>query len=217
MKTDAQLQQDVIAELKWEPSINAAQIGVEVNDGIVTLAGHVSTYAEKRGAERSAQRVSGVRALTVEMDVKLAGSSKRTDADIAGTARNALQWRSAVPNDSVKVMVEGGWVTLSGDVDWEYQRQAAAGAVRYLTGVTGVSDQIAIKPKVSSTAVKSEIEAALKRRATSDAQTISVEVSGADVTLTGEVHSWSERDLAKHSAWGTPGVRSVVDNMTVGY
>lgn len=217
MKTDAQLQQDVIAELKWEPSINAAQIGVEVKDGIVTLAGHVSTYAEKRGAERAAQRVSGVKALTVEMDVKLAGSNKRTDADIAGSAKNALQWRSSLPKDSVKVMVESGWVTLSGNVDWEYQRQAAAGAVRYLTGVTGVSDQIVIKPKVSLTAVKSEIEAALKRRATSDAQTISVEVNGADVTLTGEVHSWSERDLARHSAWGTAGVRNVVDNMTVGY
>ena len=217
MKTDAELQQDVIAELKWEPSINAAQIGVEVKDGIVTLAGHVCTYAEKRGAERAAQRVSGVKALTVEMDVKLAGSNKRTDADIAISAKNALQGRSSLPKDSIKVMVEGGWITLSGNVDWEYQRQAAAGAVRYLTGVTGVSDQIAIKPKVSLTAVKSEIEAALKRRAASDAQTISVEVSGDDVTLTGEVHSWSERDLARHSAWGTPGVRNVVDNMTVNY
>ncbi len=217
MKTDAELQQDVIAELKWEPSINAAQIGVEVKDGIVTLAGHVSTYVEKRGAERAAQRVSGVKALTVEMDVKLAGSNKRTDADIAISAKSALQGRSSLPKDSVKVMVEDGWVTLSGNVDWEYQRQAAAGAVRYLTGVTGVSDQIAIRPKVSLTAVKSEIEAALKRRAASDAQTISVEVSGADVTLTGEVHSWAERDLARHSAWGTPGVRNVVDNMTVSY
>ena len=190
--------------------------GVEVKDGIVTLAGHVSTYAEKRGAERAAQRVSGVKALTVEMDVKLAGSNKRTYADIAGSAKNTLQRRSSLPKDSVKVMVEGGWVTLSGNVDWEYQRQAA-GAVRYLTGVTGVSDQIAIKPQVSLTAVKSEIEAALKRRAASDAQTILVEVSGADVTLTGEVHSWSERDLARPSAWGTPGVRNVVDNMTVSY
>ena len=217
MKTDTELQQDVIAELKWEPSINAAQIGVEVQDGIVTLAGHVNTYAEKRGAERAAQRVSGVKALTVEMDVKLAGSSKRTDADIAGSAKNALQWRSALPKDSVKVMVESGWITLSGDVDWEFQRQAATGAVRYLTGVTGVSNQIVLKPKVTLTAVKSEIEAALKRRAMADAQTISVEVSGADVTLTGEVNSWSERDLARHSAWGTPGVRNVVDHMTVAY
>ncbi len=217
MKTDTELQRDVIAELKWEPSVNAAEIGVEVKNGIVTLAGHVSTYAEKWDAELAAQRVSGVNALAVEMDVKLAGSSRRTDADIAGSARNVLQWTSSVPKDNVKIMVESGWVTLSGEVDWEYQRQAAASAVRYLTGVTGVSDQIVIKPKISLSAVKSEIEAALKRRAKADAQKISVEVKGGDVTLTGTVHSWSERELATHSAWGTPGVRNVVDKMTVGY
>ena len=217
MKTDIQLQQDVIAELKWEPSVNAAQIGVEVKDGIVTLAGHVSTYAEKLGAERAAQRVSGVKALAIEIDVQLSGSSKRTDADIAGAARNVLQWTSSLPKDGVKVMVESGWVTLSGEVDWEYQRQAAAKAVRYLMGVTGVSNQIAIQPNVSLSAVKSDIEAALKRRATADAQKISVEVRGADVTLSGTVHSWSERNLAKHSAWGTPGVRNVVDNMSIAY
>jgi osmotically-inducible protein OsmY len=215
MKTDAQVQQDVIAELKWEPSINAAQIGVEVKDGIVTLAGHVSSYAEKWDAERAAQRVSGVKALAVEIDVKLPGSSKRNDADIARSAKDVLQWMTYLPKDSVKVMVEDGWITLSGEVDWEYQRQAAAGGVRYLMGVTGVSDQIAVKPKVSLSAVKSDIEAALKRRATADAQKISVDVRGADVTLTGSVHSWSERDLARNAAWGTPGVRNVVDNITI--
>ena len=216
MKTDTQLQQDVIAELKWEPSVNAEQIGVEVKDGIVTLAGHVSTYAEKLGAERAAQRVSGVKALAIEMDVKLSGSGKRTDADIAGTAKNVLQWTS-FPKDGVKVMVESGCVTLSGEVDWEYQRQAAAKGVRYLMGVTGVSNQIVVKPHVSLSAVKSDIEAALKRRATADAQKISVEVRGADVTLTGTVHSWSERDLARHAAWGTSGVRNVVDHMSIAY
>ena len=217
MKTDTQLQQDVLAELKWEPSVNAAQIGVAVKDGIVTLAGHVSTYAEKLAAERAAQRVSGVKALAIDMDVKLSGSSMRNDADIAGAANNALQWTSSFPKDGVKVMVESGCVTLSGEVDWEYQRQAAAKGVRYLMGVTGVSNQIVIKPHVTSSAVKSDIEAALKRRATADAQNISVEVRGADVTLTGTVHSWSERDLARHSAWGTPGVRNVVDHMNVAY
>ena len=213
MKTDTQLQQDVTAELKWQPSVNAAQIGVEVKDGIVTLAGHVGSYAEKCDAERAAQRVSGVKALAVEMDVKLAGSSKRTDADVARAVQNVLQGTTYLPKDHVKVMVESGWVTLSGEVDWEYQRQSATAAVRYLMGVTGVSDQILIKkPKVSSSAVKSDIEAALKRRATADAQKISVEVHGADVTLTGEVHSWSERDLARNTAWGTSGVHNVQDN-----
>ena len=217
MKTDTQVQQDVIAELNWEPSVNAAQIGVEVKDGIVTLAGHVSSYAEKWDAERAAQRVSGVKALAIEMDVKLAGSSKRNDSDIARSAENVLQWTTYLPKDRVKVMVEGGCITLSGEVDWEYQRQSAAGAVRYLMGVTGVSNQIAIKSRVSSGAVKSDIEAALKRRATADARKILVEVQGADVTLTGTVHSWSERDLARNSAWGTPGVRNVVDKITVAY
>jgi osmotically-inducible protein OsmY len=217
MKTDAQVQQDVIAELKWEPSINAAQIGVEVKDGIVTLAGHVSSYAEKWNAERAAQRVSGVKALAIEMDVQLAGSSRRNDTDIARSAENALQWMTYFPKDRVKVMVEKGWITLSGDVDWQYQRRAAVDGVRHLMGVMGVSDNIAIKPTVSLSAVKSDIEAALKRRAKADAQKISVDVQGADVTLTGTVHSWSERDLARDSAWGTPGVRNVVDNITIAY
>ena len=217
MKTDAQVQQDVIAELKWEPSINAAQIGVEVKDGIVTLAGHVSSYAEKWNAERATQRVSGVKALAIEMDVQLAGSSRRNDTDIARSAENALQWMTYFPKDRVKVMVEKGWITLSGDVDWEYQRRGAADGVRHLMGVMGVSDNIAIKPTVSLSAVKSDIEAALKRRAKADAQKISVHVQGADVTLTGTVHSWSERDLARDSAWGTPGVRNVVDNITIAY
>src|SRR5450755_1909737 len=165
MKTDAQLQQDVIAELNWEPSVNAAQIGVEVKDGIVTLAGHVSSYAEKYAAERAAQRVCGVKALAVEMNVNLPGSSKRNDADIARSAENVLEWMTYLPKDCVKVMVEHGWITLSGELDWEYQRQAVEGGVRHLMGVRGVSDTISIRAAVSSSAVKSDIEAALKRRA----------------------------------------------------
>lgn len=217
MKTDTALQLDVIAELKWEPSVNAANVGVEVKDGIVTLAGHVDTYAEKWDAERAAQRVSGVRAIAVEMDVKLSGSDKRTDADIARSATNSLEWSTSVPRNSVKVKVEDGWLTLSGEVEWEYQRQSAADGVRYLMGVTGISEQIVIKPKVSSSAVRSDIEAALKRRAQKDSSHISVTVDGHQVTLGGSVHSWSEKDLATHSAWGTPGVRNVVDNITVAY
>jgi len=217
MKTDAQLQQDVIAELNWEPSVNAAQIGVEVKDGIVTLAGHVDSYAGKYDAERAAQRVAGVKALAIEMDVTLPGSSKRNDADIARSSENVIEWMTYLPKGSVKIKVEGGWITLSGEVDWEYQRQAALSGVRYLMGVTGVSNQIAVKSKVSLRAVKSDIEAALKRRAKSDAQNISVKVQGGDVTLSGTVHSWSERELASDAAWGTPGVRKVVDNITVAY
>ena len=218
MKTDKQLQQDIIAELSWEPSVNAAHIGVEVSNGVVTLAGHVNSYTEKFNAERATQRVAGVKALAVEMDVKFAGATaKRTDADIAQSVESVLQWATYFPSDSIKVKVEGGWITLSGAVEWDYQRQTAIDAVRHLTGVTGVSNLIAIEPAVSSTLVKSDIEAALKRRARTDAQKISVEVHGSDVTLTGAVHSWSERELARNSAWSSPGVSNVVDNMTVSY
>jgi osmotically-inducible protein OsmY len=215
MKSDKQVQRDVVAELGWEPSVNAAQIGVEVSDGVVTLAGHVGSYAEKLNAERAAQRVAGVKALAVEMDVTLPGSSRRLDTDIARSAENALQWTTSVPAECTKVKVENGWITLSGQVEWDFQRKAAAEAVRHLMGVTGVSDQITIKPRVSSTIVKSDIEAALKRRAQSHADGISVEVRGNDVTLTGIVNSWSERQLAVNSAWGAPGVHNVMDNMTV--
>ena len=217
MKTDAQLQQDVMAELKWEPAVNAAQIGVEVKDGIVTLAGHVGSYAEKWDAESAAQRVSGVKGLAVEMDVKLAGASKRTDAEIATSASNVLQWMTYLSIDAVKVQVENGWITLSGELEWEYQRRAAGLAVRHLMGVTGLSNQIAIRAKVSTNAIKADIEAALKRRAHDDAQKFSVEVRGNEVTLSGKAHSWAERDLARQAAWSAHGVHKVVDNMSVGW
>ena len=217
MKTDSQLQQDVLAELKWEPSINAAEIGVEVKNGVVTLAGHVDRYADRWNAERAAQRVSGVQALAVEIDVKLADVGKRNDTDIATSAHSALEWTSFLPKDAVKVKVANAWVTLTGEVDWEYQRMAAADSVRFLSGVLGVSDEILIKSKVSADVVKADIEAALKRRAIADAKKITVMVDGGDVTLTGSVHSWSERDLATHSAWGAPGVRRVVDKMNLVY
>jgi osmotically-inducible protein OsmY len=217
MKTDKQLQQDVIAELTWEPSITATQIGVEVKGGVVTLAGHVESYSEKWDAEKAAQRVAGVLALTVEIEVRLPGISKRTDVEIAGAASNVLQWVTDLPKDHVKVMVESGWLTLNGEVDWDYQRQDAAQAVRYLTGVKGLSNNISIKRLTSSTVVKADIESALKRRAMNDGQKISVAVHGDDVTLSGTVHSYSERELARNSAWGSAGVRNVVDNLTVTY
>jgi osmotically-inducible protein OsmY len=215
MKTDAQLQQDVMAELKWEPSVHAAQIGVEVRDGVVTLAGEVGSYAEKWNAERAAQRVAGVKALAIEMKVKLPGLGGRTDADIAISAENVLRWANFLPLGSIKVQVESGWITLTGDVEWQYQRQEAADSMRYLLGVTGVSNQIGIKHTLSAGIVKADIESALKRRAEADSKTIAVEVKGADVTLTGTVHSWAEREVARHSAWSTSGVRNVVDKMTL--
>ncbi len=217
MKTDSQLQKDVMAELKWEPAVHAEQIGVEVKDGIVTLAGHVDSFPAKWNAERAALRVAGVKALAVEIDVKLAGSNQRTDADVARTVENVLLWTTYLPKDSVKVMVEGGWVTLSGEVQWAFQRATAATAVRYLSGVKGVNDQITIKPGVTASVVKNDIEAALKRRATSEANGIKVAVSGSQVTLSGKVPTWAERDAAGSAAWASPGVSNVVDNIAISY
>jgi osmotically-inducible protein OsmY len=215
MKSDPQLKQDVIAELQWEPSVHAAQIGVEVADGVVTLSGEVSSYYEKWNAERAAQRVQGVRALAVEMEVKLSALGRRTDADIAQSAQHILSWNSLLPSGAVKVLVENGWITLSGVLPWQYQRQSAADGVHSLPGVIGVSNQIAIQPTVSASAIKSDIEAALRRRATTDGKNIAVEVQGGDVILTGPVHSWSERELATRSAWGSAGVHKVIDRMNL--
>ncbi len=217
MKSDTQLQIDINAELAWEPAINSEDITVKVREGVVTLAGHIGSYAEKIDAEKAALRVSGVKALAVEMDVRLGGDSTRKDVEIAQSAKSVLEWTTYLPLDSVKVTVENGWVTLSGEVKWEYQRQSAVSAVRYLTGVKGVSDEIAIVPSISAPVVKADIEAALKRRARKDAKDISVSVSGGDVTLSGKVSSWSERELATNTAWGTLGVRKVVDNITLSY
>jgi len=208
MRAYRQIQREVIAELQWEPSVNATHIGVEVNNNVLTMAGHVGSQAEKWDAERAAQRVAGVMALVVEMDVKLAFGDERTDADIANAATLALQWSTYLPNGKVRVRVEKCWLTLSGTLDREYQCQNAEGAVRYLTGVTGISNLIAVKPTVSISAVKADIEAALKRRATADAQKMSVDILGTDVTLTGPAQSRGERDTVRNSAWGTPGTCS---------
>jgi osmotically-inducible protein OsmY len=217
MKTDTQIQQDVLAELKWEPSVNAAHIGVEVTGGIVTLAGHVDSYAEKWATEQAAQRVSGVKAVVVEMDVKLHFDNQRSDADVAQAVENALAWSAYLPANRVQVQVEKGWVTLTGDLEWEYQRQSAQAALRHLMGVVGVSNNIALQPAVTQGDVKTDIEAALNRRATEDARKIQVEVHGDQVTLSGMVHSWDERTTARYSAWNTQGVRNVVDNIAVAY
>lgn len=217
MKTDSQLQQDIRAELTWEPSVNATQIGVAVNDGVVTLTGQVDSFGEKWHAERAVQGVSGVKALAVNIDVRLPGSTNRSDTDIARTAENVLACMSQLPHDAIKVKVEGGWVTLSGEVDWQFQRQSATAAVRYLMGTTGVSDQIVLRPHATAIVVKADIESALRRSARGGTHKISVDVSGDQVTLDGTVDSWAERESARHAAWGTPGVRSVVDHIRVAF
>jgi len=217
MKTDKQLKDDILAELRWEPSVSAEQVGVEVKDGVVTLAGHVNSFVEKWAAEEAVKKVAGVRALAVEMDVNLLGQSQRNDADIARSAENALEWTTNLPNDAIKIQVEGGWVTLTGDVEWAFQRDEAVGAVRNLRDVKGISNNILIKSKVSANGVKADITDALKRRAITDSQKIKVNVNGADVTLSGTVDNWAERELAMHSAWSTAGVRNVQNDIIVSF
>lgn len=217
MKTDTQLQSDVMAELKWDESINATKIGVEVSGGVVTLSGYVDNYSQKWSAERAAQKVCGVKALAVEIDVVLPGSSIKSDTDIARTVENVLEWTTNWPKSHVKVMVESGWVTLSGELDYEYQRELASSAVRHLMGVTGVSNQMTVKQVLSTSNVKADIQAALKRRALIDAEEIMVTVNGGKVTLTGVVHSWSEHDMVSDSVWNTAGVTDVNDNISVAY
>ena len=212
---DLTIKKEVEAELQWEPSLNAASIGVAVKDGIVTLTGRVSSYAEKMAAARAAARVSGVKAVANDIEIRLLPSDERTDEDIARAVANALAWNTSVPADGIKALVSDGWVTLEGAVEWYYQKEAAERAVRYLRGVKGVSNNIVVKPTVSANVVKAQIEAALKRSAELDAQRITVETRGDTVILRGTVRSWAERQEAERAAWATPGVAVLENHITI--
>lgn len=217
MKTDSQLQRDVFEELRWDPRIREAEIGIAVKDGVVTLSGFVDSYAQRNAAERAVERISGVKAVAEELQVRVPGSLHRSDTDIAHHAVAALEWDVEVPDDKIRVRVDNGRITLEGEADWQYQRLAAERAVRYLTGVKGVTNQIRIAPRVSSYDVSQRIKDALRRSAESDAQKIEVEAKDGRVTLRGSVHSWADRAEAERAAWGAQGVIEVDDRITVGF
>ncbi len=215
MKTDAIIQNNVISELKWEPSIDASKIGVTVQDGVVTLSGYVNTVVEKMAAERAAKRVSGVEAIAEEIKVKLPQSYERDDADIAEAAANALEWNVLVPHDKIKVQVENGMVILTGEVEKAYQRDAAHNAVCCLMGVNGVTNQISISSSVSPVGIKTKIKNAMKRHSAIDARDLIVETVGSKVILSGSVHSWIDKQEAGSAAWAAPGVTDVENNIVV--
>ncbi|WP_294197641.1 BON domain-containing protein [uncultured Sphingomonas sp.] len=216
-KSDSQLQHDVMAELEWEPSIDHADIGVAVNDGVVTLSGYVKSYPQKVAAEKATRRVAGVRAIAEEIKVRFASDPKTADHEIAKRIIDMFAWNVSIPDDKIKVKVEHGWVTLSGIVDWHYQSNEARVAAGRVTGVTGVSNLIEVKKLPVASDVKDRIMAAFKRQADLDAGTVIVVTDGSTVRLGGKVKNWNERGIAERAAWAAPGVNKVEDNIVVAF
>lgn len=214
---DKELRQLVLDELEFEPSLDAANIGVTAEHGVVTLSGHVADYAQKVAAERAAWRVKGVKAIAQEIEVRLPGDKKRSDDEIAQRALNILAWNTMIPANAIRVKVSDGWVTLSGQVDWYYQRNVADAEVRRLGGVKGVINEIQLAPAVQAGDVRQRIEDALQRHAEIEAGNIRVDVKqGGTVRIEGRVDTWSERSAVERAVWSAPGVRKVEDNLVIG-
>jgi osmotically-inducible protein OsmY len=214
MKTNEELRQDVVDELKWEPLLRevATQIGVVADDGVITLSGMVNTYSQKLAAEQAAQRVAGVSVVAVDIEVKISGPHVRTDIEIAKAIKDTLKWNVEVKEDLIEIKVDNGWVYLDGTAEWEYLRRAAEYSAKEIMGVRGITNRILVKSKVlDAKEIKSKISAALHRSATVDSSNIVLEIHGSRVTLRGKVRSWAERKDAENAAWASPGVM-VVDN-----
>jgi len=215
MSRDSHLQKAVLAALNWEPGVTAAHIGVAADDGVVTLSGHVESYSQKQAAELAASQVKGVKAVAQEIEVHLPSDAQRTDEDIAAAAIHHLAWDVRIPRDVVKVEVEKGWITLTGEVDSYFQKAAAAQDVHRLLGTVGVSNRITIKPKVSVSNISDDIMHALHRSWFFDPKTITVTADGGKVVLTGTVESLHERQVAAATAWSAPGVTDVENDIAV--
>ncbi len=215
MSQDKQLQDSVMFELGWEPSVDAAHIGVAVNAGVVTLTGHVESFPQKLAAERAAARVKGVKAVAEEIEVKLPDAVTRDDESIAKAAVQRLAWDSSVPPGGIEIRVEKGWVTLNGKVNWYFQKEAAGQAIRTLIGLAGLSNLIEIKPIANADDISQNITRALRRSWFYDPNSIVVSAQGGKIKLTGQVTTWNARDLAGTTAWSAPGATFVENEITV--
>ena len=215
MKTDVELKKDVTAELAWDPAVKSTAIGVAVQDGVVTLSGHLETFADKHAAARALRRVAGVKAIALELDVKLSPDHKRSDTDIAAGAEEALKWNTLVPLQAIRLTVDHGWVTLQGEVEWDYQRRSVEKAIRPLMGVVGISNEITLRARPESIDLSRKIQEALTRQALREAKQIQVDVDGTTVKLSGKVHSWQEREAVQGVAWAAPGVHAVINELHV--
>ena len=213
--TDKDLKQHVQNALDYEPGVDASDIGVSVDEGVVTLRGNVGSYREKIAAERVALRVYGAKAIANDLAVRLVSDYQRTDTEIAQAAVNALKWHTAVPDDRVTITVKNGWIALAGTLEWQYQKDAAGRALRDLTGVKGVTNDIRVQSRVKAIDVRDKIEAAFKRSAEIDARRVNVTAQDGKVILSGNVHSWAERREAEQAAWAAPGVSQVEDRLAV--
>ncbi|TLV02430.1 BON domain-containing protein [Dyadobacter luticola] len=215
MKTDLEIQRNVMDQLRWQPILDAAEIGVSVKNGIVTLSGLVNSYPKKLAAEKAAKKVSGVKAVAEDIVVRIYPEKQKTDTELAEAVANALKWNSAVVSEKIKIKVEDGFVTLSGEVDWSYERSMAINAIENLSGVRLVVNNISLKPKPMAGDISRKIESAFQRHASIDSGKVKVSVTGNKVTLTGIVRSWNEKDDAEEAAWAATGVSQVINNLTV--